>query len=98
MSRVVKFAPSAENDLLNIWRFRVEYSTESADALVERLIAATTRLADYPRSAPVRVHESDELRGLSAHGHILFYVFDDATVTITRVFDARQNWREYLLK
>ena len=98
MSRVVKFAPSAENDLLNIWRFRVEYSTESADALAERLIAATMRLADYPRSALVRVHKSDELRGLSAHGHILFYFFDDATVTITRVFDARQNWWKYLLK
>lgn len=98
MSWLVKFAPSADDDLLNIWRFRADYTTGSADALVERLINATTRLAQYPRSAPIRVREPDELRGLSAHGHIIFYVFDDSTVTITRVFDAVQDWRKHLLK
>jgi plasmid stabilization system protein ParE len=94
VSWFVKFAPSAESDILNIWRFRAYYSIESADTLVEKLIAATERLADYPHSAPVRIRE---LRGLSAHGHILFYVFDEKNVTITRVFDMRQNWRERLI-
>jgi plasmid stabilization system protein ParE len=93
----VRFAPAAENDLLNIWQYRANYSVESADALVERLINATNRLEDYPRSAPIRLHEPMELRGISAHGHILFYIIGDNGVTVMRVSDARQNWRDGLV-
>ena len=97
MTRAIRFTRTADDDLDRIWLYAADYDVATADRLIDRLRNAASRLIDYPRSAPVRF-EKGPLRGLSAHRHILFYVFDDATVTITRVFDARQNWREYLLK
>lgn len=86
----------ADNDLDLIWAYIAEHDVDAADTLIDRLRRVASRLVDYPNSAPLRLAEASNLRGLSAHGYILFYVFDDEYVTIARVFSGRQNWQAQL--
>jgi toxin ParE1/3/4 len=97
VTREIRFARTADADLDRIWAYIAENDAFAADGLIDRLRSSAGRLATYPQSAPVRLNIGFDVRGISAHHHILLYVFDDNTVTIIRVFDARQNWQALLL-
>ncbi len=92
MRRKINFLPAAEEDFDEIWFYIAARDEGAADRLIDRLRRSTARLSDHPRSAPVRPELGFEQRGLSAHGYILFYTFDEESVDIIRVFDARRDW------
>lgn len=76
------FSPRARNDLLEIWAYLAQYSPETADMWIARILETADVLAAFPYLGRVRAELAGSPRSIAIESFVLFY---DATPTSIRV-------------
>jgi addiction module RelE/StbE family toxin len=91
----VRWTQRARDDLREIHNFIARDSLRAAEALVERLLTATERLAAFPESGRV-VPEFPTLgyREIIVSSYRVLYRFDGDTVWLAAVVHGRQLLRD----
>jgi len=86
------WAPSAKNDLRDIWRYFVGVaSPEIADRLLRDIHRASERVRQRPLAWRARDEVMPGLRSILVHPYVVFYRLSDETVEIVRVLHQRRN-------
>ncbi len=75
----------------DIWWYVASDSEAMADKLIERLVSAVERLADFPYMGVAREDLAAGLRALSIDNYVAFYRVLSDVVMIERVLHARMN-------
>lgn len=83
--RPIRYLPSADEDLLNIFLTIATDNEPAAHRLVDKIRTAVLRLKDHPLSAPSRAYIRPDLRGLSIGRYIVYYTVTPEEVLITRI-------------
>jgi plasmid stabilization system protein ParE len=89
----VIFAASAERDLGDIVRFLARLNPAAAERLGYALFDDAMSLAELPRRGLAVPERPGYRRILHRPWHLIFYLVDESakTVTIVRIWDARQD-------
>ena len=92
----VKWTPQARADLRAIRAFLARESPRYAEVLEDQLLAATQRLAAFPRSGrTVPEMGDDAMRELLYRGYrIVYVVVDDERVDVLTVFHSSRPFGE----
>jgi toxin ParE1/3/4 len=86
------WAPRAERDIVEIWRYlAVEASIKTADELLRQIRRAAERVAERPLIGRARDTLSPGLRSVLVHPYIVFYRVSDTGVEVVRVLHQRRN-------
>lgn len=96
MTCEIEWRPGAVGDMAALFEYLVENaSLWDARHVTDRLIAATERLADYPRLYETDERYGERVRRISLLGQHVLYDVDDETcrVYILAVVGQRQNPR-----
>lgn len=95
----VRILRRAEKDLAAIHRFIGRHSKRNADAVVDRLLRATERLADWPESGS-RVRDerlrAAGFRFLESDSYLVFYKIVRKDVRVYRVLHGRRAYESLL--
>ncbi|MBL8703758.1 MAG: type II toxin-antitoxin system RelE/ParE family toxin [Rhodospirillales bacterium] len=95
--RSVVFAPLAEADLEEIWRFSVDqWGEKQADAYISTIVAAAGSIAEHPQRGVACDHIRAGYRKASAGAHVLLYRVVAAQIEIIRVLHRRMDWESRL--
>lgn len=82
----IRLSASAENDLLEAWRYVAEDSLDAADRLLDRIDAEMRSLLLQPKMGRARNQLAAGLRSWpTSTPYILFYFVDDQGIMIARV-------------
>ena len=82
----LRFTASAENDLLETWRYLAEKNPAAADRLLDQIVAEAQRLLAHPAQGRRRDELAAGLRSWpTATTYLLYYFIDDAGIVIARV-------------
>ena len=82
----VRFAKSAQTDLLEAWLFIAEGNLNAADQVLESVEREADLLATQPLIGRARPELADGVRSWpTCTAYILFYLVDDNSVTVIRV-------------
>jgi toxin ParE1/3/4 len=91
MGRVLRTTQALE-DLDAIWSYIARDNVTAADRLVDRLYERFVLLAEFPESGELQPHLSDgRYRRIVQGNYVLYYLPDDAGVTIVRVLHAARE-------
>ena len=90
MGRIER-AEAAKADLLTIWLYIADDSTEVADRVLDRLGSAFVTLSENPRMGRGREEVGSDLRSFVVSSFTVFYVPLDDGVSIARVLHNRQD-------
>ncbi len=88
--RIVR-SPEAIADLDAIWVYIAAHDFEAADRIVDQVVAATNRLADYPESGSPRFHIRSGLRSITVGKYIVYYVVEPEKVRLVRVMHGARD-------
>lgn len=88
----------AVDDLTNIWNYTFEkWSEKQADTYYKMLLENCQLIADSPNIGKDYAEIKDELFGLKANRHIIFYrKFNDKPIEITRILHERMDLKNRL--
>lgn len=89
----LSWSNAARADLVHIW-MNIAYDNEdAADRLIAKLERAVDRLANFPRSGPVRDDLGHELRAVTVSNYLVLYrvIAQTQSVALLRVVDARRD-------
>lgn len=82
----LRYADSAENDLLEAWLHVAADSPEAADRIVETIDREARLLLDHPAMGRKRPELADGLRSWpTSTRYILFYFAEEAGITVARI-------------
>ena len=84
MTRVV-YLPDADADLIDIYVWIAQENPEAAARLVQRLVAAVRRLADFPESAPIRPDIVPGVPSLVVGRYLVLYRVEADRIDVVRV-------------
>lgn len=84
MLEVVRL-PSAEEDLLQIWRYVADDSEAAADRLLDRFADVARKLSLHPEAGRSRLELADGLRSFVVGNYVLFYMVNGSQLVIVRV-------------
>ncbi|MPZ17529.1 MAG: hypothetical protein GEV06_06415 [Luteitalea sp.] len=74
MKRRFSLTRSARQDLQSIDGYHVrEYGVPAADRLLNRIVEAIERYAEWPMSAPARPELASDLRGFNVASYMVYY-------------------------
>ena len=91
MGRVLRTTQALE-DLDAIWSYIARDNVTAADRLIDRLYERFVVLADHPKSGERQLHLSDgRYRRIVQGNYVVYYLPDDAGVTIIRVLHAARE-------
>jgi toxin ParE1/3/4 len=91
-SNRLTWAPKADQDLLDIWNYyAVEASAETADKIVQQIVAAVWRVGGLPLSGRSREDLKAGIRSVLAHPYVVFYRASASDVQIVRVLHERRD-------
>jgi len=91
------FAPLAEADLAEIWRFSVDqWGEQQADDYIRALVAAAESIAAHSERGSSCDHIRPGYRKLAAGTHVLFYRVAAERIEIIRVLHQRMDWGKRL--
>ena len=98
-ARIIWTKPAAQ-DVDAIWEYLRERSTNAAEHVLNTILKAVDRLAEFPYSGrPGHLAETRELV-IARYPYIVVYgvidVAEPTEVVVYRVFHGTQNWREAL--
>jgi len=94
MAKAVVYSSRARDDMLDIWSWIADKSgLAMADAVVERIEARISRLADHPEMGPGRSDIAQSARMLVIERWLALYAIVDDTVRIVRVIDGSADLR-----
>ena len=86
------WAPRAERDVVEIWRYLAEEaSIKTADQLLRQIISAVERVAERPLTGRARDALRPGLRSVLAHPYIVFYRIAGGGIEVVRVLHQRRN-------
>jgi toxin ParE1/3/4 len=93
----VRFASSAEADLLDLWLFIAEDNPTAADKVLDSIYGTAMLIGTRPEMGRVRPELADGLRSFPTSTHyIIFYIPDSDGVSVIRVLHhARDIDEEY---
>lgn len=92
-SRRLIWAPSAEQDLHEIWRYFARVASEHiADKLLRDIAQTAGRLGDRPYIGRSRDEVLPGLRSVLAHPYAVFYRVNNENVEIVRVLHERRDF------
>jgi toxin ParE1/3/4 len=87
------FAPLAEADLEEIWRYSVDqWGEKQADAYISALVAAAETIAEHPHRGVACDHIREGYRKTSAGTHVIFYRVTEQQIDIVRILHKRMDW------
>ena len=88
----------AVDDLTNIWNYTFEkWSEKQADTYYKMLLENCQLIADSPNIGKDYAEIKDELFGLKANRHIIFYrKLNDKPIEITRILHERMDLKNRL--
>lgn len=78
-------SPEADRDIDDIWLTIAREDEGAATRMVERIAAATARLADFPLSAPAKPDIGLDVRSLVVGRYLALYRVTNDEVLIVRV-------------
>lgn len=81
----IRRSRQAIRDVDQIWLTIARDDADAATRLVDRIAAATARLADFPFSAPARPDIGPEVRSVVVGRYLTLYRVTDDEVLIVRV-------------
>lgn len=90
MARVL-FSPAARNDLLDIWAHLAEYSHDTADAWVARIIETADVLASFPYLGRIRTELSGDPHSIAIESFVLFYEVKPRFIRVLRVLHGSRD-------
>lgn len=82
---IVRASASARRDLANIWVHVALRDEPAADRLIDRIAAATNRLADFPESGPARPEIAADARSVTVGRYLVLYRVSGDAVEVVRV-------------
>ena len=87
MSQGVRYTHSAraEEDLIGIWTYVAADNPAAADRLLDRIEAACSRLARYPRLGPARSDLAPGMRYYVVSNYLILYRENAGQIDIVRV-------------
>ena len=91
MSFTLVIAQAARTDLAEIWSYVAEYDVDAADRVVDAILAAARRIADWPEMGRTRPELLVGIRSFAVGPHLLFYRVRDTGVELVRVVDGRRD-------
>ena len=69
----IRRSRAAREDLRQIWRYVTARDPDAADRLIERIIAATARLADLPESGSPKPNIHPDARSVPVPPYVIYY-------------------------
>jgi toxin ParE1/3/4 len=86
------WAPRAEQDVIEIWRYlSVQASVKTADDVLRRIRRSVDRIAERPLTGRARDKLKPGLRSVLADPYIVFYRMSDHGIEVVRVLHQRRN-------
>ena len=92
-TRQLRIAPAAEQDLAEIWTFIADDSPKAATAFIAQIESKFVPLLEFPGMGAPRDQIAPGLRAWPFKNYCIYYVFDDAAVTIVRVVHGARDVR-----
>ena len=95
----IRYLPIAEDDLNEIVDYLLEYSTDAANAFIDKLESLESRLSIFPESAPSirdKRLQSMGYRVAVIGDYLLFYTLRNETVYVMRIIHSKRNYLELL--
>ena len=89
----IRLTDQADSDLFSIWAHIAGSSLRNADRCVDRIMKATARLADFPKSSPIRVDIAAEARALTVERWLVIYRLTAREIVVVRIVDAARDVR-----
>ena len=87
----VLVSDKAKRDLLRIHSYLSQQNPEAADAILRRIATRLQQLARFPFIGRERRSLGEDIRGLLAGNHLIFYTIGSDRITVARVIDARMD-------
>lgn len=87
----IRRLPRAIRDVDGIWDYVAREDPIAADRLVDRIVAATGRLADFPKSGTARSVLGDGVRSIPVGRYLVLYRVATDCVEIVRVLHGAQE-------
>ncbi len=91
--RQLRISPAAERDLAEIWPYIADDSPRMATAFIEQLEGKFAPLLEFPGIGAPRDNLAPGLRVCPYQSYCVYYVHDEATVTIVRVVHGARDVR-----
>ncbi len=92
-ARSYRLAPSAIDDLEDIWRYTAEsWSVAQADRYTDDLARVFETIAALPTLARERPEFDPPVRIHTHESHLIIYLLVDDQVVIVRLLGGRQDW------
>lgn len=82
----------AQTDIGRLHHFLARHDRQTANAALDKLIAAPENLLEFPRrGSRLREFEPREVREFRIDLYVLRYELEDASIRILRIFHARED-------
>jgi len=91
MSRRIRIADRARNDLDDIWDYIAQRNLDAADAFLDKLQARFPMLARYPEAGRLRQELGPTLRSFPVGEFIIFYRPIPQGIEVARVLRGRRD-------
>jgi toxin ParE1/3/4 len=85
------FSPRARIDLLETWAYLAQYSPETADAWVARVLETADVLATFPYLGRVRAELVGAPRSIAIESFVLFYDVNPTSIRVLRVLHGSRD-------
>lgn len=93
------FTRSARADLTAIGRYILEHYPSRADSFLDELLQCCLEIGDMPEAfALVHLPRLGAMRRRVLERHLIFYKFDQTTVTIVRILHGARNYERILAR
>lgn len=87
----VVYAPSAEHDLRELWRYIAQFNVVAADKLYDTIKSRTATLKYFPNRGRYRDDLQEGLRMNVVGSHVIFYRVEGNVVRVVRVLHGARN-------
>lgn len=91
MPLTLLISASARADLLELWVYVAEDSSEQADRVLERVLEVAEKLGEWPEMGRARNELRVGIRSLVVGSHVLFYRVTENRLEVVRVLHGRRD-------
>jgi plasmid stabilization system protein ParE len=92
----IRYLPIAEDDLIEITDYLLEYSVSAAEMFIDELEAMEERLSMFPESAALINDKELRNRGYRVAivgEYLLFYTLRNERIYVMRIIHGKRNYR-----
>lgn len=93
----VRRSAAASEDIDRIWLHVAQLSPAAADQLVDRIVAATAPLSDFPDMGSLRPELGPGIRVVMVGAYLIFYRRRGTELVVERVLHGRRDIRPGVL-